>query len=206
MTRDKTPHITISDRDGLPYSKGLMASQVMVTGLSVYRSYEVAETIDLRGEQIDRHPAPLGKLVADIVEIRHRERMAVAPPPVRDDAARQHDQVGVGERVPGEDPDRYRLVYEFTTAGGDIVRGSGTVGRAAFDRFADQCRAEHVGILRRDFTWRIEPGDGGCRVTIEHDFRPRIRPWARFIDRFFTQPVAGRTLASFKAIAEAVHG
>ena len=48
MTRDKTPHITISDRDGLPYSKGLMASQVMVTGLSVYRSYEVAETIELR--------------------------------------------------------------------------------------------------------------------------------------------------------------
>jgi ribosome-associated toxin RatA of RatAB toxin-antitoxin module len=57
-----------------------------------------------------------------------------------------------------------------------------------------------------DVTWRIEPRDGGCRVTIEHDFRPRIRPWARFIDRFFTQPVAGRTLASFKAIAEAVHG
>lgn len=49
MTRDKNPHITISDRDpGLPYSKGLMASQVMVTGLSVYRSYEVAETIELR--------------------------------------------------------------------------------------------------------------------------------------------------------------
>lgn len=55
-----------------------------------------------------------------------------------------------------------------------------------------------------DVTWRIEPRDGGCRVTIEHDFRPRIRPWAWFIDRFFTQPVAGRTLASFKAIAEAV--
>ena len=31
----KTPHILISDREqGLPYSKGLMASQVMVTGLS----------------------------------------------------------------------------------------------------------------------------------------------------------------------------
>jgi 2-phosphoglycerate kinase len=47
MTRDKTPHITISDPDpGLPYSKGLMASQVMVTGLSAYRAYEVAETIE----------------------------------------------------------------------------------------------------------------------------------------------------------------
>jgi 2-phosphoglycerate kinase len=49
MTRDKNPHITISDQDpGLPYSKGLMASQVMVTGLSAYRAYEVAETIETR--------------------------------------------------------------------------------------------------------------------------------------------------------------
>jgi 2-phosphoglycerate kinase len=48
MTRDKTPHIAISDREGLPYSKGLMASQVMVTGLPLYRAYEVAETIEAR--------------------------------------------------------------------------------------------------------------------------------------------------------------
>lgn len=49
MTRDKTPHITISDGDpGLPYSKGLMASQVMVTGLPAYRAYEVAETVEAR--------------------------------------------------------------------------------------------------------------------------------------------------------------
>jgi 2-phosphoglycerate kinase len=39
--------ITISDREpGLPYSKGLMASQVMVTGLSPYRAYQVAERIE----------------------------------------------------------------------------------------------------------------------------------------------------------------
>ena len=49
MTRDKTPHITISDREpGLPYSKGLMASQVIVTGLQAHRAYEVAETIEQR--------------------------------------------------------------------------------------------------------------------------------------------------------------
>jgi 2-phosphoglycerate kinase len=49
MTRDKTPHITISDRNrGLPYSKGLMASQVMVTGLPPHRAYEVAESIEQR--------------------------------------------------------------------------------------------------------------------------------------------------------------
>jgi ribosome-associated toxin RatA of RatAB toxin-antitoxin module len=56
-----------------------------------------------------------------------------------------------------------------------------------------------------DVTWRIEPTETGCRVTIEHDFRPRFRPWASFIDRFFTRPIAGRTLATFRAIAEAVH-
>ena len=39
--------IIISDREpGLPYSKGLMASQVMVTGLSPYRAYQVAERIE----------------------------------------------------------------------------------------------------------------------------------------------------------------
>ena len=49
MTRDKTPHITISDQDpGLPYSKGLMASQVMVSGLSAFRAYEVAEAIETK--------------------------------------------------------------------------------------------------------------------------------------------------------------
>jgi hypothetical protein len=56
--------------------------------------------------------------------------------------------------------------------------------------------------------WRIEPsGDGndaGCRVTIEHDFSPRLPGFARFVDRAFTRPIAGRTLATFKALAEAV--
>lgn len=50
MTRDtKSPHILISGREtGLPYSKGLMASQVMVTGLSPVRAYQVAEAIEDR--------------------------------------------------------------------------------------------------------------------------------------------------------------
>ena len=49
MTRDKTPHISISDREaGLPYSKGLMASQVIVSGLPAHRAYDVAETIEQR--------------------------------------------------------------------------------------------------------------------------------------------------------------
>ena len=57
-----------------------------------------------------------------------------------------------------------------------------------------------------DVTWRIESSGGGCRVSIDHDFSPRIAPWAGFIDRGFTRPIATRTLATFKAIAEALAG
>jgi ribosome-associated toxin RatA of RatAB toxin-antitoxin module len=54
-------------------------------------------------------------------------------------------------------------------------------------------------------TWRIEEQDDGCRVSIDHDFRPPSpigALWALFIDRAFTRPIAGRTLATFKALAE----
>ncbi len=55
-----------------------------------------------------------------------------------------------------------------------------------------------------DVTWRIEPTPGGCRVTIEHHFRPRAPGWAAVVDRLFTRPIAGRTLATFRAVAEAL--
>jgi ribosome-associated toxin RatA of RatAB toxin-antitoxin module len=58
-----------------------------------------------------------------------------------------------------------------------------------------------------DVTWRIEDastGAGRCRVEIEHDFRARVPGWAWFVDRAFTRPIAGRTLATFRTIAEAV--
>ena len=55
-----------------------------------------------------------------------------------------------------------------------------------------------------DVTWRIEPAPGGCRVSIDHDFRPRVPGWAALIDRLFTRPIARRTLATFRDIAEAV--
>ena len=50
MTEDRKPlHISISDRDsGLPFSKGLLASAVMVTGLAPYRAYQVAEAVERR--------------------------------------------------------------------------------------------------------------------------------------------------------------
>ncbi len=54
-------------------------------------------------------------------------------------------------------------------------------------------------------TWRIEDRPvGGCRVEIEHDFRPRIPGWAALVDALFTRPIAGRTLATFRAFAEAL--
>jgi ribosome-associated toxin RatA of RatAB toxin-antitoxin module len=57
-----------------------------------------------------------------------------------------------------------------------------------------------------DVTWRITDfGDGrGCRVEIAHEFAPRVPGWAWLIDRAFTRPIAGRTLATFRSIAEAV--
>jgi hypothetical protein len=55
-------------------------------------------------------------------------------------------------------------------------------------------------------TWRIEAArDGRCRVTIEHDFRPRLPGFAWFVDRVFTRPIAGRTLATFRSLAEVLH-
>ena len=67
-------------------------------------------------------------------------------------------------------------------------------------------RFAHVAGATRgmDVTWRIESRGAGAYVVIEHDFRPRLPLFAAFVDRFFTRPIAGRTLATFKALAEAV--
>jgi ribosome-associated toxin RatA of RatAB toxin-antitoxin module len=69
-------------------------------------------------------------------------------------------------------------------------------------------RFVHVAGATRgmDVTWRIEASRDGlaCRVTIGHDFSPRMPGFALFVDRFFTRPIAGRTLATFKALAEAL--
>jgi 2-phosphoglycerate kinase len=47
--RARMRQILITDREGgLPFSKGLLASQIMVTGLSPYRAYQVAEEVELR--------------------------------------------------------------------------------------------------------------------------------------------------------------
>ncbi len=54
-----------------------------------------------------------------------------------------------------------------------------------------------------EVTWRIEATPTGCRVSIDHDFAPRVPGFEAFVDRWFTRPIAGQTLATFKALAEA---
>ena len=58
-----------------------------------------------------------------------------------------------------------------------------------------------------DVTWHIKPRDGGCRVAIEHDFsRPLpllgADVFPALIDSLFIRPIARRTLATFKRLAE----
>jgi ribosome-associated toxin RatA of RatAB toxin-antitoxin module len=67
-------------------------------------------------------------------------------------------------------------------------------------------RFVHVAGATRgmDVTWRIEPAPGGSRVEIDHDFRPAVPLFAILVDRFFTRPIAGRTLATFRDLAEAL--
>ena len=67
-------------------------------------------------------------------------------------------------------------------------------------------RFVHVAGATRgmDVTWRLDADGTGTQVVIEHEFRPRVPGFAALVDRFFTRPIAGRTLATFKAIAEAL--
>jgi hypothetical protein len=55
-----------------------------------------------------------------------------------------------------------------------------------------------------DVTWRIEPTTIGTRVTIEHELALRFPLLASVVQRFFVRPIASRTLATFKALAEAL--
>jgi hypothetical protein len=69
-------------------------------------------------------------------------------------------------------------------------------------------RFEHIAGATRgmDVTWRIQPhADAArCHVTISHEFTPAMPGFAWLVDRLFTRAIAGRTLATFKALAEAV--
>ncbi len=69
-------------------------------------------------------------------------------------------------------------------------------------------RFHHVAGATKgmDVTWTIEPAAEGTRIEIEHDFRPRMPGFAALVDRAFTRPIAGRTLATMRALAEALAG
>jgi 2-phosphoglycerate kinase len=76
----RSPHILIDDGvSGLPYSKGLRASEVSVTGLSPFRAYQVAETVEAR--LLERGAASvtseeLGELTLAVIEELAGERYA----------------------------------------------------------------------------------------------------------------------------------
>lgn len=58
-----------------------------------------------------------------------------------------------------------------------------------------------------DVTWHIRPTDAGCRVTIEHNFVRRLpllgdELFPRVVERLFVRPIATKTLATFKRLAE----
>ncbi|HUL84790.1 MAG TPA: AAA family ATPase [Actinomycetota bacterium] len=78
--RSRSAQIVITDREpGLPFSKGLLASQVMVTGLSPYRAYQVAEEVELR--LLERRHASitsveLSDLALDVIRELAGERYA----------------------------------------------------------------------------------------------------------------------------------
>jgi len=71
-------------------------------------------------------------------------------------------------------------------------------------------RFRHIrGVTRgMDVTWHIRPAPHGCAVTIEHRFvssAPFVgAALPAIIDRFFTSPIAWRTLRTFRALAEAL--
>jgi hypothetical protein len=64
----------------------------------------------------------------------------------------------------------------------------------------------HVGGATdgMEATWRIEPIELGSRVTIEHRYRPGAGLLGSIIDRAFARPIARRTLATFRSLAEAL--
>jgi len=76
----KPSSVIISDREpGLPYSKGLMASRVMATGLSAIRAYQVAERIEevlLERGQPTVTSEELGQVAVDVLRDRAGDRYA----------------------------------------------------------------------------------------------------------------------------------
>lgn len=77
--RRTTHHIVVSDRAGLPFSKGLMASSIMATGLPPFRAYEVAERIEtelLGREKLEVTRDELRELAIETISAMAGQRFA----------------------------------------------------------------------------------------------------------------------------------
>ena len=108
----------------------------------------------------------------------------------------RHDDESVTARMVAIRPLLRRLGYGIPVTWRARVRGDPAGPGLSFRHLGGATDGMAV-------TWGFEPNDDGCRVTIEHVFEPRFPGWATFVDSLFVRPIAGRTLASFKAIAEA---
>ncbi|MEO6350498.1 MAG: SRPBCC family protein [Candidatus Limnocylindrales bacterium] len=114
----------------------------------------------------------------------------------------------------------HSLVDGRKTATMSAVRRVGPVGIPVWwrsEQWSDeldprdlQLHFKHVGGATRgmNVTWHIRPSGEGSHVSIEHDFRRRLpllgdQAFPRIVDRLFVRPIATRTLATFKSIAEA---
>jgi ribosome-associated toxin RatA of RatAB toxin-antitoxin module len=97
-----------------------------------------------------------------------------------------------------------RVIVPWLGAGVPVAWRSRTWHEPATRRL----RFHHVAGATKgmDVTWTIEPAGDGTRVEIEHDFRARVPGFATFVDRAFTRPIAGRTLSTMRALAEALSG
>jgi len=70
-------------------------------------------------------------------------------------------------------------------------------------------RFKHVAGATKgmDVTWHIRSTTAGSHVTIEHEFTRHLpllgdSLFPRVVDALFVRPIAGRTLATFKKLAE----
>jgi 2-phosphoglycerate kinase len=67
-------HVVISDQEyELPYSKGLMASRIMATGLAPARAFHVAEVIEERLHALDRRSVTGSELTDLVIEVLRSE-------------------------------------------------------------------------------------------------------------------------------------
>ena len=84
------------------------------------------------------------------------------------------------------------------------------------DQWADESDADDLRLRFRhvagptrgmDVTWHIRADAAGASVAIVHDFKRRLpllgdEVFPVVVDRLFVQPIAARTLATFKELAE----